>query len=30
MENVKMPMEAGMLCTIDGETFHLFMKNTWI
>ena len=23
-------MEAGVLCMIDGETFHLFMKNTWI
>ena len=25
-----MPLEAGMLCTIDEETFHLFTKNTWI
>ena len=30
MENVKKPTEAGMLCTIDGETFNLFKKNTWI
>ena len=29
-ENVKLPMEAGMLCTIDGDTFYLFMKSTWI
>ena len=27
--NVELPTEAGMLCTIDGETFHLF-KNKWI
>ena len=25
-----MPMEAGMMCTIDGDTFYLFMKNMWI
>ena len=30
MENVKNPMKAGMLCTIDGKTFHSFAKNTWI
>ena len=29
-ENVKKPMEAGMLCMIDGTTFHSFMKNMWI
>ena len=29
-QNVKMPMEAGMLCTIDGEMLHLFAKNVWI
>ena len=23
-------MEAGMLCTIDGEIFHMFAANTWI
>ena len=27
--DVKQPLEAGMMCTIDGDTF-LFMKNTWI
>ena len=30
MENVKMPMETGKLCTIDRETLHLFKKNIWI
>ena len=30
MESVKLPMEAGILCTIDGDTFYLFTKNTWI
>ena len=30
VENVKMPMEAGMVCTIDGKAFHMFAKNTWI
>ena len=30
MDNIKKPMEAGMLCTINDETFHLFIKNTWI
>ena len=29
-DNVKMPTAAGMLCTIDGGTFFLFTKNTWI
>ena len=29
-ENVKQPMEACILCTIDGEMFHSFTKNTWI
>ena len=28
--NVKQPLEAGMICTIDSNTFHLFTKNTWI
>ena len=23
-------MKAGMLCTINGDTFYLFTKNTWI
>ena len=30
MENAKKPREYDMLLTIDGETFHLFTKNTWI
>ena len=30
MENVKQPSEAGMMCTIDGTSFHTFTKNTWI
>ena len=30
MKNVKKPTEAIILCTIDGETFHSFTKNTWI
>ena len=25
-----MPAEAGMLCTIDGDTFYSFAKNTGI
>ena len=29
-ENVKQPSEAGMMCTINGNSFHLFTKNTWI
>ena len=29
-ENVKMPMEASMLCTINGDTIFLFTKNTLI
>ena len=29
-EVVKQPSEAGMMCTIDGDTFYLFTKNTWI
>ena len=29
-ENVNMPVEAGMLYTIDGDTFFLFIKNMWI
>ena len=27
---LKKPVEASMLHTIDGETFHSFMKNSWI
>ena len=30
MEDVKQPSEAGLICTIDGDTFFSFMKNTWI
>ena len=29
-EDVKQPSEAGMMCTIDGKTFFMFTKNTWI
>ena len=29
-KNVKMPMEASMVCNIDGETFYFFTKNTLI
>ena len=29
MDNIKLPMEAVMLCTIDGDIFYLFTKNTW-
>ena len=27
---LKKPTESGMLCRIDGETFHLVTKNTLI
>ena len=30
MEDVKQPSEAGMMCTIDGDTFYSFTRNTWI
>ena len=30
VEDVKQPLEAGMMCTIDGDTFFSFTKNTWI
>ena len=30
MEDVKQPSKAGMMCTIGGVTFYLFMKNMWI
>ena len=30
MEDVMMPTQAALLCTIDGDTFHSFAKNTWI
>ena len=30
INDVKKPMEAGMLCMINGETLFSFMKNTWI
>ena len=29
-EDVKQPSEAGMMCTIAGDTFFSFTKNTWI
>ena len=29
-EDVKQPSEAGMMCTIDSDTFFSFTKNTWI
>ena len=29
-EDVKQPSKVGMLCTIDGDTFLSFTKNTWI
>ena len=29
-ENVKQPSEAGMMCTINGDRFFSFIKNTWI
>ena len=28
-EDVRQPSETGMMCTIDGNTFFSFMKNTW-
>ena len=30
MEDIKQSLEAGMMCTIDGDTFFSFTKNTWI
>ena len=30
MDDVKHPSKAGMMCTIDGDTFYSFMRNTWI
>ena len=29
-EDVKQHSKAGMICTINGDTFCLFNKNTWI
>ena len=29
-DNVKKPMETGMLFAIDSETFHSFTMNMWI
>ena len=29
-EDVELPSEAGMICTIDGDTFFSFTKNAWI
>ena len=30
VEDVKQPSVAGMMCTIDGDTFFSFTNNTWI
>ena len=30
MEDVKQPSEAGLMCTMDGNKFFSFTKNTWI
>ena len=30
IDGVKQPLEAGMMCTIDSDTFYSFMKNTLI
>ena len=30
MEDVKEPLKIGMMCTINGDTFYSFMRNTWI
>ena len=30
MEDLKQPLDAGMMCAIDGRTLFLFTKNTWI
>ena len=30
LERVKQPSEAGMMCTIERDTFFLLTKNTWI
>ena len=29
-EDVKQLLETGMMCTIDGDTFFSFIKNTWL
>ena len=29
-EDVKQPSKAGMICTINGDTFYLFTKKSWI
>ena len=29
-DDVKQPTEAGMMCTINGDTFYSFTRNTWI
>ena len=29
-EDLKQPLETGMICTIDDDTFFSFMKNTLI
>ena len=30
VDDIKQPFEAGMMCTINGNTFFSFRKNTWI
>ena len=30
IDNVKMPTETEILCSIDGETFHSYTKNVWV
>ena len=30
MENFELPKKNGVLCTIDGEILHLFIKNMLI
>ena len=30
MENVKLPTKAGMLCTIDGDTYESFKIIAWL
>ena len=30
VEDIKQPSKAGMMCTIDGNKFFSFTKNTWI
>ena len=30
MEDIKQPLVAGIMCTIDRGTFFMFTKKTWI